>query len=191
LVPLHGSRVSPDGRASAEITLREDPKNGAWRGASFRTTGRSEWSLDVRRGGTVVRSGTVAGAGTITPQWSPDGRRILWVVGHGGHAPIDSGWEDLVLGSALPEGVGLMVPAEIEETGDAVTDALSKASFVPIFQRTRKRRARDRSVVHVKPGDEHLAQRLIGCLRGGADIAPLDPRSPLLAVVEVGRSATK
>jgi hypothetical protein len=192
LLPLHGSRQSPDGRASAEISLREDPKDGAWRGGtSFQTTGRSEWSLDVRRGGIVVRSGTVAGSGSITPHWSPDGKRVLWVVGHGGRAPIDSGWEDLVLGPAVPEGVGLLVPTEIEEKGDAVTDSLSKASFVPIFQRARKRRARDRSVVYVKPGDDKLAQRLIGCLPGGANVAPLDPRSLLSAVVEVGRSATK
>jgi hypothetical protein len=191
LLPLHGSRGAPDGRASAEITLREDPSGGVWHGGNFRASGRSEWSLDVRRGGTVVHSGTVAGSGPITAHWSPDGTRVLWVIGHAGPAPIESGWEDLVLGPAGPEGVGLRVPGEIEESGAVVALALSKASFVPIFRRAKSRRARERSVVFVKPGDDKLAQRIAASLPGGATIQLLDPRSLLPAIVEVGRSATK
>lgn len=199
------SRTSPDGKRSADITVKPNDSAG-WKKDTFefeRMAGndgcRSLLTFSTSADGKVepVQSwwgeGPGAGmlSGTVRVAWSPDGRRLAWVI-HRNSGMMRDHAQDLVkLSAATGPRIELVADKAIaEEAAAKVGEALAlKGLFVANVGPAKK--ARDASVVYAAKGFEAQGKDLAALVPGGATVEALSWKADSELVIAAGRSVLK
>lgn len=199
------SRTSPDGKRTADITVKPSDAAG-WKKDTFefeRMAGndgcRSLLTFSTASDGKTepVQSwwgeGPGAGmlSGTVRVAWSPDGRRLAWVI-HRNSGMMRDHAQDLVkLSAATGPRIELLADKAIAEVaGPRVSEALAlEGYFVANVGPAKK--ARDATVVYAAKGFEAQAKALAALVPGGATVEALSWKADSELVVAAGRSVLK
>ncbi|MBX7097272.1 MAG: hypothetical protein K1X89_06155 [Myxococcaceae bacterium] len=202
---LHLSRTSPDGKRTAEISVKPSDEV-SWKQGTFTFERmfsddgcRSLLTFSVVTDGkaqpvqTWWGEGPSAGmlSGTVKPAWSPDGRRVAWVIHRNMGMVRDTAMDLVKLSATSGPRVEVLADKSIaEQAVPKVTEALGlKGTFVANVGPAKK--ARDASVVYAAKGFEAQAKELAALVPGGATVEPLTWKTESELVIAAGRSVLK
>jgi hypothetical protein len=186
------SRTSPDGKGKAEVVLVMKKGGGRWEGGRFVREARFESELRVVRDGISRVSAVVTTSVTdVTPYWSPDGKRVAWLIDEGSRqcGLADCTQLSAVIGSA--GGVNVQILADnaiLSRVVRPVAKAVAAAGLTPAFV-GKALKAREKSAVYFGEGFKAQADQIAAALPGGASVEKLTWKSPADVVVAVGASA--
>jgi hypothetical protein len=186
------SRTSPDGKAKAEVVNVLKKGAGHWDGGHWVRDASFVSELRVVRDGvSKVSASSNGSAEKITPYWSPDGRRIAWLVDNGSHPCGMASCTDIsaIIGSTGGANVQILAENKIlSKVARPAAAAVAKAGLTPAFV-GKALKARDRSVVYFGDGFKEHADKIAAALPGGATVEKLSWKTPADLVVAVGSSA--
>jgi hypothetical protein len=187
-VEVKASRVSPDGKGSAEVELTKQALAGTWSGGTWTSGGGTEWVFAVKRDGKSRRTATSSGGEWVRVYWSPDGKRILWEIEQGGHGMRDPGYEEQIFGPANGPSISLSIGAPDQKRAAEMADLLEAKGYV-ITETLKAKATRPKSAVLAHPGFEAVAAEIAKLIPGGASIEKLDAGSDRDLIIAVGKSA--
>ncbi|MGC4121890.1 MAG: hypothetical protein QM765_46380 [Myxococcales bacterium] len=186
------SQTSPDGKGKAEVVLVMKKGSGKWEGGKFVREASFETEFRVVRDGVSRVSATVPRSVThVTPYWSPDGKRIAWVIDDGYQqcGMMSCSLISAVIGSAGGVNVQLLADnALLSKVVRPAAKAVAAAGLTPAFV-GKALKAREKSAIYFAEGFQAQADKIAKALPGGASVEKLTWKSPADIVVAVGASA--
>jgi hypothetical protein len=211
VTPAKLAKVSPDGKASLELTTKTGSVE-AFDKDGFPYTGESiECPNDegAHMGGCGVKPGIFNGfvnaggkkrlaasfqiaskGGRVATYFSPDASKVVWVLDGAPENPF-SGEPGPFIVVVSGGKVSLEVLADetlLKEVAPRAAAALRKAGFFPA-RIGKAVKAREKSVVYAAKGSEAAAKSVAAAVQGGATVEPLSWKSDCELVVAVGASA--
>lgn len=198
-------RTSPDGSLRADVKVKGKGVTGSWGKDGFtfdsEDAGASaSFTLSVEQGGQSLVSGDwrgEGGAGSLNGEiklcWSPDGKRVAWVVHRGSGMMRDEGDTTVIVGPTRAPRIQLVADKSILDAAAArVAAALEGAGFVTTSSKaSNEKTARKATVVYAAAGFEAAAASLAKAVPGGATVEKLDWKAPFELVVGIGDSALR
>lgn len=188
------SRESPDGKGEATVTVSPGASgDGTWAGNTWTPASESRVELGVLRDGKKTVSSVFTGSiHTLDVYWSPDKRRVAWVIRPSAWSGMDGSTSvEVEVGSAGLPRIQLLADASILVAAFPVArKALDAAGFVVTGQ-GKAVKARPASVVYFARGQDALAKSVALALPGGATTEKLSWKANAEVVVALGSSLLK
>jgi hypothetical protein len=188
LLGARPSRTSTDGRTMLEVEGVEHTSGGRWEDNVFRPTDPSVYDFVVRRKEKRTLSvAWISAAFQVEPHWSPDRRRIAWVV-RTSRASAPAVYE-IAVGPAVGPRVALIVKesASSGQLISSVAQDLAQGGFAPVLASTEVR-APPRSIVRASRGFEVEARDISQIVSDHPLVEPLSHALGSDLIVEVGES---
>jgi hypothetical protein len=182
------SRLSPDRHARVDVRFAAHASGGRWQNSVFRFAEPLVAELSIYRQAsnrTSVRwFSPLLG---LDVYWSPDGRRVAFVV------ETQKVWSasrrafEIAIGPAKGPRVQWLAGRDVQpEEEDRVLDELERAGFAPTSKRPAPKKALVRSIVYAASGFEADAARLARAVPAGAEVAPLRSDAGAELVLAIG-----
>lgn len=212
-----GGRRSSDGAATLDVQVKGKHMSGRWGKKEFSfdfdpgddqeavmMDKSVQLTLLVARNGKSFVSESWAGtstmgaaggglSGSVRACFSPDGRRVAWIVKRDPSMLRDEGSATVLLGAAVTPRVQLVADKTILAAAAAKVGALIDAAGFTSASSKASNEATPRAatVVYAAKGFEADAQKLAALIPGGATVAALDWKVAADVVVGIGASAMK
>ncbi len=206
-----GGRASADGKAQADIQISGKGIAGRWKGDRFQfgwderdeeaeIGARASLSLSVKRDGKTTASADWAGdggagslSGEVTPCWSPDARRVAWIVHRRSGMMRDPGDTSILVGPAGGPRIQLVADKSVlAEAATRVGAALDRAGFATVAcKASNEKTPRAATVIYAAPTHEAIAKVMAAAVPGGATVAKIDWRASYDLIVGIGATALK
>lgn len=190
LAPVDSGREGLGGKVKADVKVQQST-GGAWNGKSYVPKGASGTQLTVEREGHVyVSFSWSGGVHTVKPYWSPDGRRVAWVVHPRDWSGPDTttGYQVLIGPAGLPRVHVVGGKALLPKVAPQVRAQLDQKGFVTTYV-GKAMKERDASVVYAAAGMEDLAKQAAALVPGGATVDKLTWKAQAELVVALGSKA--
>lgn len=203
-------RTSPDGKSTVDIQLSGDKRiRGRWAKSryTFEQHTRAEdmvtglaatLTMVLVREGRSVEVGKWSGKneigelnGDVSLCWSPDGRRVAFIVHRAPGIMRDPGDTTILIAPGNGTRIQLVAdPSTLSQAAQRVGAALDAAGFVTTAAKeARQATPRPATIIYAAAGFEQAAAAMAKAIPGGATVAKLDWKPPFDLVVAIGTTA--